>query len=333
MAAKDRTTGHVLIHRLLSLGHRFSFFQAVQLLERYSAGAARIGHQGPADSEAIRLRPDLSLSFPGSDIISIEKIDSAEGSIQRFRITASFLGLYGTVSPLPTFYTEDMLWNEENVRDFLDIFHHRLFSLFYRCWSKYRYYIQFKHAGRDDFSRRMLLMIGLDISATPWRGHVPAIRFLRYAGLLTAHHRSAAGLEAILSDYFDGLPVRITQCVDRWVNVKPDQCNAIGQKNCELGRDLTLGARVFDRSGKFRISLGPVRFKTFVRFLPEGDDYKAFKEIVQIYMLDKLAFDVEVKVLSDDLPLLCLSTEEPVRLGWTSWLLAPADETVSVIFN
>ena len=114
---------------LLKQGHGFSFFQALRLLRR--CGGA--GEESPGDREgadrSLRIRPDLSLGFPASDVARIEE---TPGGPAGYRVTVSFLGLYGASSPLPTFYTEDlideMLADSTTTRDFLDIFHHQLIS-------------------------------------------------------------------------------------------------------------------------------------------------------------------------------------------------------------
>ncbi|MDI6791673.1 MAG: type VI secretion system baseplate subunit TssG [bacterium] len=345
MATQAWTADPPLIRTLLEKAHSFSFFQAVQLLERYclrnqvsARRAARVGYQGPADAEAVRFRPVASLSFPFSDIAAVEKIDPGNDHPPRFRITTTFLGLYGTVSPLPSFYTEDILWKDLDdtcVRDFLDIFHHRLLSLFYRCWSKYRYHIQFGPEGRDEFSRRMFSLVGLSVEGLAGEAGLPAIRLLNYAGLLTQHPRSAIGLQTILAGYFGELPVRIEQCVSRWMRIREQDRNALGQKNCQMKVNLTLGRRVFDRNGKFRICVGPIGWAAFLRFLPEGEDMLTLRKLTQFYLIDKLDFDVKLILKAEEVPLPCLSSLKPAtRLGWTSWLASKRlKDDAPVIFH
>lgn len=345
MAGQAWTADPPLIRTLLEKSHSFSFFQAVQILEHYclrnrgsTRRAAKVGYQGPAEEEVIRFRPVASLGFPFSDIAAVEKIDPGNDHPSRFRITTTFLGLYGTVSPLPSFYTEDILSKDLDdtcVRDFLDIFHHRLLSLFYRCWSKYRYYIQFGPEGRDEFSSRMFSLVGLGMEGLAGEVGLPPVRFLHYAGLLTQHPRSATGLQAILSDYFGGLPVRIEQCTSRWMRIKEEDQNALGQKNCRLKVNLTLGQRVFDRNGKFRICVGPIGWTEFLSFLPEGESMLTLRKITRFYLIDKLDFEVKVIIKGEDMPRPCLSSLKPAtRLGWTSWLVSKRlKEEAAVIFH
>jgi type VI secretion system protein ImpH len=92
---------------LLSHGRCFSLFQAVRLvrhmLEQKSEGAeVKTGARNGLIS-GLRVKPHLSLGFP---LAGVEHIDETEKG--GFTITSNILGLYGSGSPLPTFYTEDL---------------------------------------------------------------------------------------------------------------------------------------------------------------------------------------------------------------------------------
>jgi type VI secretion system protein ImpH len=338
MAYEDRETDHPLIRRIQEEGNRFSFFQAVYLLEQYCnsiSKIARVGNQGPANIECIRFKPEASLGFPASDVVSVEKIDNSGSNLPRFQVTTSFLGLYGTDSPLPDFYTEDIIQadpDESNVKDFLDIFHHRLSSLFYRCWLKYRYYLQFISDGNDEFSKRVFAFVGMGTPGLTEKLKISPIRLLRYVGLFMQQNHSASALEILLSDYFDGIPVKIEECVGRWVKIDEEDRSALGAKNSQLGTKITVGNRVFDRTGKFRVTISISSFKEFTRFLPNGDNFKALKEIIEAFLPSPLDFELELILPGIEVPK--PSLEGSMQLGWTSWSASTQpEESVSVIFQ
>ncbi len=325
MGSETRQSNPGLMQALLDKPHAFSFFQAVQLLQRY-LGGGRVGERSSASQERLRLRPAVSLSFPAADIVAIEAANEKASAQPRFRLTTSFLGLYSSDSPLPTFYTEDLLWKENDqkaVRDFLDIFHHRALSLFYRAWEKYRFDIQFRHEGADDFSRRIYSLIGLGTVQLIESTGLPSVRLLHYAGLITRKPHSASALSGILRDYFKLSDVEVKQCVERWVRIDASQQNRLGTRNCALGRDLSLGAQTRDLSGKFRVVIGPLALKDYLRFLPVSKDYAALVNLIRYYVADRLDFDVEVKLRVGETPPVRLSSQSPLRLGWTSCLPRP----------
>lgn len=316
MADPDRGKDHPLKRTLLQEGHRFSFFQAVRLLQR-GAGAP-VGHQGPVDREAIRFSPVLDLSFASSDVAKITETAGPDGTT-RYDIATTFLSVYGSVSPLPTYFTEELLSQDEESlqKEFLDIFHHRALSLFYRVWEKYRYTARFSSDGSDYFSRRFLSLLGVD--RLPPGHHVEAVRLLGLAGLLTQIPRSAASLRCLISDYFEGIPVRIDSCVGRWLPIPEDQRNRLATRNTRLGQDLSLGGRVFDVSCTFRVALGPLPIEEFMAFLPCGDKMPELRELTDLLNGDGLDYEVELHLVEDEVPPLQLSSPQ-ARLGWSSWL-------------
>lgn len=335
MASQDRTTAAPIIQDLIANAARFAFFQTVRLLEQSHPDQAPLGRVGPAAREPIRLRPSASLAFPTSDVESIEFIGDDDGHCSRFRLTVNFLGLYGTVSPLPVFYTEDIITadlDESNRRHFMDLFHHRLLSLLYRCWEKYRYYVQFRPGATDPFSQRMFALLGLGDPSLREESDLYWPRLLPFLGLLGMRSRSATVVAGVVSHYFGGIPVELEQCVMRWVPFQKEQRNALGRINCTLGEDSTLGTVFRDHSGKCRLHIGPLDFAGFEKFLPIGACYGAVRELMRFSMRDQLDFDVEVWLKADEIPELTLGKNAACRLGWSTWLGPCPDHDVAVVF-
>lgn len=342
MADQDRAPNHSVEEMLVSKARRFSFFQLVRLLERGYRSSARVGYQGPASAEILRFRPDISLASASSDVAELNLVRSSDAAKERYRITTTFLGLYGSSSPLPSFYSEDILWADEDqnrIRDFLDLFHHRLISLFYRCWSKYRYHIQFEYDENDRLTPNLFSLIGLDVNHLSQKTGLPEpIRLLHFAGLINQQPHSASALEGILSEYFDNLPVEIEQCTGRWVPVKQEQLASLGERNCRLGMDCSIGHRVFARTGNFRIWIGPIDYQQFLEFLPDQPNHRVLRSLVSFFTTDHLEFDTAFEVLGP-LPLQLSSKDSErsaPRLGWTSWLFSESpgnDRKETVVFD
>jgi type VI secretion system protein ImpH len=136
----------------------------------------------------------------------------------------------------------------------------------------------------------------------------------------------------VLRDYFALERLDIEQCCERWVAIDQSQQNRLGGRNCSLGRDLVIGRRVRDRSGKFRISVGPVSLKNFVRFTPTGEDFAGMINLTRYVVGDRLDFDLQVRIAADEVPMCKLSSGSPQRLGWTSWFPGVPQRT-SVVFR
>lgn len=305
---------------LLERAPRFSFFQAVRLLQGLFRDAPRVGRQGPVEKERIRFRPVLDFAFATSDIAAIRETELEDGTTGVEMLT-TFLSLYGTASPLPSYFTERLFEQDEDSlqRGFLDLFHHRLISLFYRAWEKYRYAAQYDDTGEDYYSLRLLDLLALDPARFPQGHRVGRQRFLGFAGLLTQVPHSAASLAAALQDYFPDIPVAVESFLGRWVEIPPSDRNRLGRENCGLGRTLTLGERVFDCRCTFQVRMGPMGLADYMSLLPGSDRQRELREIVDVMNGDCLDYQVELQLREDEVPPLQLSTDTS-RLGWSTWL-------------
>ncbi len=337
MPSKKWIASHPLVRIVRKRSSDFELYQLLHLIERIEHETPMLGHQGPVEQEAVRLRPRLALGFPPGDIESADWYENPLDTTGQLQLTVTFLGLYGSNSPLPTHMTERLLREQEDdirVRDFLDVFHHRIYSLLFRVWKKYRYYVTFRSNGTDPISQVNRGLLGLGTRGLDEHLAVSPVRLFRYAGLLSQRPRSAAGLKGQLRDFFEGIPTDVEQCVGRWLTIQPNDRNQIGLGKCRLGRDFLLGERIFDRSGKFRVQLGPVGFDDYCRFLPGSRDVEQLAEVTRFYCQDPFDFDVELTLKGEEVP------ETPVgahgilgRLAWTSWLKSAPCENKSVIFE
>lgn len=324
MASEDWTANGSL-SLLAREARRFSFFQLVRLLDRGCSPQARVGGTGSAFAERLRFRPDLSMAFPLSDVAAVEAIPPEEDRPSRIRITTGFLGLYGSTSPLPIFYTEEMFRrdaDDDPVRHFVDLFQHRLIALFYRCWLKYRYPLQFEDEGRDIFSMRMFSFLGWGVAERAQREGLPAALLIRYAGLFTQKPRSAAALEGLISDVLGGLPSRVVQWAAQWVHIPLEQRIRLGQACGKLGADASLGEKVLSRTTRFRVVLGPMRYSLFVQLLPQERLFRMLQVMIGLFLTDPLEVDTELRVCGEEIPPTQLQFQENggSRLGWTTWL-------------
>src|SRR5689334_3102208 len=99
-----------LAEPVLKAAPHSTFFHILSLLERLSSDAVRIGGDGPPSAERIRFRHDYDLGFSAGDIARAEVRALPRGParvldppIPVFEVTTTFLGLTGTISPLPLY--------------------------------------------------------------------------------------------------------------------------------------------------------------------------------------------------------------------------------------
>lgn len=312
---------------LLTQGREFSFFQAVRLLRHLRP---RRGEPSGDVEPAARVRPNLSLAFPSADIDRITEME--DDGATRYEIVANFLGLYGTSSPLPTFYTEDLLLEDgqdESVsRDFIDIFNQRLYQLLYRTWTRSRWFLQVAEENDPIYLERLYCLLGLGHAAL--RRDMPQARLLlRYIGLLSQFPRSAAGLTALLQDALNDVPISIIPCIARLAEIPVEQRLAMGVANNCLGLDSIVGEQIEDRMGKFRIRIGPLSQADFLRFTPGHVDYDLLIRLTDFYISEPLAYEMELILAADQARTVRLGDASRSMLGVSAWVFS--DESLGEV--
>ncbi|NVN91513.1 MAG: type VI secretion system baseplate subunit TssF [Desulfuromonadales bacterium] len=316
MANTTGQTATLLNNDLLSNGHEFTFPQVMRIARMQLGAGGRDTLPEIPWQKRVRVRPDLSFAFPPADVVRVERDDSD------LLVTTTFLGLYGSSSPLPTFYTEDLMdeasGDSSVSRDFLDILHQRLYQLYFACWSKYRLFIRVAEEKNHLDRERLFCLIGL--GEKELRDSVPdAWTLLRYTGLLTQFPRSAEGLQTLLRDALGILRLEVEQCVLRRVPIPADQRMRMGAPRIRLGTTTVLGSVVSDRMGKFRILIGPLKKRAFDQFLPGAPLYVKLVALVRLYILDPFDFDLKVTLAAHEAGPIRLGDPLGPRLGWTTW--------------
>ncbi|MEX1041270.1 MAG: type VI secretion system baseplate subunit TssG [Pirellulaceae bacterium] len=356
MATPRRRAGASVKRRLLEKSHRFDFFQAMRLLEKIArqeaesqAEARPAGYDGPADREAVRLRVLCSRNFPAGEVYSIvdRKREPGKQTGQgkqtgprdaRFAMIVAFMGLFGPNGVMPLHYTQTILdrvrRKDYALRDFLDLFHHRIISMFYRAWEKYRFPIALERARadrgknpkRDDFTQSLVSMIGLGTGGLENRLEIDDDTLIYFAGHFAHQPRSALGLQQILEAYFS-FPVRVRQFAGHWLYLDPPEQSRLPDRsggfaaNNLLGEEVVLGHRVWNIESRFRLEIGPVDYKQYLRLMPSGDQLVPLAQLTRRYIGTSLDFDIRVVLKKSEVPPCILGREDqPAMLGYNMWL-------------
>lgn len=325
MATHGWGTDRSVADTLITEGHRFNFYQAVRLLEMMAPERSPVGEGVEADAEAVRFRSDVRLDFPAGDVTRVRPPgpDGAPADM-----TVNVMGLAGALGPLPAAYTElilERVWKKDTaLRDFLDIFNHRLVSLLYRVRKTYRLGFDFASPQRGHIARYLFSLMGMGTGSLQARMGVEDRSLLHYTALLAHRPRSMAGLTYLLADHF-GVPVRGVPFRGQWRTIAADQITRLGAggQNRRLGVNAVLGGRVWDQQGKFEVHLGPMAADTLMDFIPTGSAFAPLCELVRFYSGSELDFDIVLQVSPDDPPARALDARRGPRLGWSAWLGGP----------
>jgi type VI secretion system protein ImpH len=299
----------------------FEFFHAVRLIERFT-GRTPVGLFANPREEVARFGANNTLLFPPSEILSLSWREEGPPLMR-----VNFMGLTGPLGVLPLYYTqlvsERIRARDTALRDFLDIFNHRIISLFYQAWEKYRFSVEYERGGRDRFSHHLLDFIGLGTEGLQDRQKVADRSLMYYAGLLAQEPRSAVALRQLLEDYFD-VPVAIEQFAGAWYRLTPEMQCCLEREPSDSERvavGAVVGDEIWDEQTRVRIVLGPLTLDRYLDFLPTGTAFEPLRGLTRFFSGDQLDFEVQLVLKRGEVPVCELGREdaEAPLLGWVSW--------------
>jgi len=354
-----------VIGRLFETSYRFNFFQAVRLLEQLmrqqqrdnslhqsQIGASGVGRDLHPGSEAVRFRALPSLSFPAAAISDLRSVPSSDPFAQAApppEMLVTFLGLTGPNGALPRHYTELLLQRSRekdfSPRDFLDLFNHRLISLFYRAWEKYNWPIAYERAWvegaagePDPITQAVFCLDGLGTPGLRRRLDLDDEVFLYFCGHFAHAPRSALALQCLLSEYMR-MPVDVIQCQGQWLSLEPEDRAFLPSasepkgRNTQLGVNLVIGDRIWDVQSKFRLRMGPLDWPQFRSLMPNGSALRPLCQMTRLYAGATLDFDVQPTLRLEEVPALRLTSdpEEGPYLGWSTWTPSGATTSTRVV--
>jgi type VI secretion system protein ImpH len=309
--------------RLQADPRRHDFFATLRRVDALHADRPRLGQALKATQEALRLGQEPALHFPVSGLSGLER---EQGHLPRLRV--HLFGLLGPNGPMPLHLTETTRQRLRHRDDaallrFLDLFHHRLLSLFFRAWAQHQPAVQHDRPREDRYATWLGACAGLAQALQDGQtaGPVPPQSGLIQAGLLGGRSRHAEGLAKLLTLHF-GVPVRIEQHVAHWLEIDAEDRTALGRVglrgHAPLGQASTVGHKRLDRQFKFRIVVGPLDRARYEAFVQGGVAWRALRQWVQHYAGLDLRWDVQLVLQAAQVPAPRLGPA--LRLGVTSWL-------------
>jgi len=300
--------------------HRFALFAALRLLEQCFADRPRLGESRKAADDPVRIGQTPSLSFAPSDVVGFQLSEGEEPA----HLEQYSFGIFGPNGALPLHLTEyayerGRQREDATFADFVNLFQHRLTSLFYRAWAEAEPTASFDRPESDRFREYIGALLGLGPPSARARDAVPDRAKLSRVGHFAPQSRSAEGLESILSDYF-GLQVEVRQFVGEWMDVPRElYCRAgADPHSASLGLTAALGALSWQCQHKFEIVIGPIALASFADLLPGSRGLAQLAALVRLYTSDEWGWQLRLLLRDVDVPGVRLGSAG--QLGWTTWL-------------
>ncbi len=322
MAGEHRTTIDTVEQGLVELHERtrsFDFVSAVRQLENAYRDKPRVGEAVRVRDDVVRLSQHVSLGFKGH---ALHALTSAAGA-HPHRLHVNFLGLLGSNGPMPLHFTEyadqrARHHSDPTFREFLDLFNHRMLSLFYRASVQFDPAVCFDRPGNNTYEDILGALCGLLPDASAQRDSIPDTAKRHFPGWFGGNAKSPDGIAALITDYFN-LRVNVQEWIGGWLPL-PDEAVARLGNGCEsvqLGRALYVGKRVWSIRHKFKVQLGPLDWDTFSSFKPGGVRSKVIHDLIRNYVGDEWDWDLELILKAEEIRPLRLDRKN--ILGFDSW--------------
>lgn len=297
----------------------FGFYAVLRELECQQENQPGFGETVRPAQDTIRMGQEPTLAFPASSLSGFDRKRAGKPLLN-----VNLFGLLGPNGPLPLHLTEYIRHRQRHAHDeapkeFLDLFHHRLLSLFYRAWANKEPTVQQDKKDRNRFKLYAGSIPGLAGKGLQDRDQMPDSSKLFFAGHLGCQNKHAEGLASIIHDFLK-VPVSITELVGEWLEIPEESYCRLGASSqaAQLSQSAIIGKKSWQCQHKFRIHLGPLDATEFEQLLPEGNNPQILADIVRNYTGFEFNWDVNLILEKTDVPPARLGSHS--RLGWLSWL-------------
>ncbi|MGF6898845.1 type VI secretion system protein ImpH [Paraburkholderia sp. GAS348] len=338
-----------LLPALLVDATKMNFFRFCELIELAAPDRPSIGTTDSPGVEPVRFRSRARLGFPNREIDAVEYDPDNPATPPAVRTT--FLGLYGVDACMPSYFVDEIAQNREGAESmaaFLDMFHHRVVTQYYRVWRKYRYPAGFRKDGTDAISRCLLSFAGLGmaspaiartaslsqgnasgaqgLAAVAPRGHpvgapqglplvVDTRKLLSMLGLVSQKTRTAEGLAGVLQHAVPDAQITVEEFYPAWIG-------AADYPRSPLGEGCLLGRGFYDRANTVRIVITPQTRESVLGLIPGRANHREVMALLRFYLGYEACARLELHVRPELMPEQVLNSDQ-VSLGYTTQLALP----------
>jgi type VI secretion system protein ImpH len=326
LSARDKAlplnSDRALLPVLLDNATRMNFFRFCELIDLCAPGKPPLGATDSLAMEPVRFRSKARLGFPNRELDAIEYDPDNPARAPAVRTT--FLGLYGVDARMPSYFVDEIAQNRDGAEPlaaFLDVFHHRITTQYYRVWRKYRYPAGFRNGGTDEISQYLLSFAGLGIGAPAIAQSVGVRKLLSMLGLAGQKTRTAEGLAGVLQHAVPDARITVQEFYPVWTRAE-------GAEQGTLGDGCLLGRGFFDRSNTVRVVITPSTRESVLGLIPGHVTHREVMTLLRFYLGYEAQAHLEMHVGAALMPAQLLNSDQ-VRLGYTTRLPQPAERDLA----
>ncbi|MDR0633222.1 MAG: type VI secretion system baseplate subunit TssG [Holosporales bacterium] len=272
------------VKRLIAAPYNYEFTKAVHILRRFFR-LLPVQHGGAK----IRFRAMVRYATSPAEVHKIEIKGKGSGTFQPI-LWVNFTGIAGRQGPLALIYTERVFRNlragDTALSSFLDIFNHRIISLFYESNNGIPGYADIPVT--DSLIGDLITSFGGVDSAANNSASDLLKYLISYKCMFWQRIRSTTNLKQILCSFLDA-SICISEFCGDFFAISAQEVTRIGGglgNMNTLGADSTLGTRVWRQNVCIKIVISEVTWEKCATFNPykRGENFEHLVRLCRAYV-------------------------------------------------
>lgn len=258
------------------------------------------------EHDLVNIQSHITFGHKASGVQQV--VQMADGKYNILLNNLSLAGMYGA---LPDTYGEEIADRKnQDMRDFLDIFHHRLMGLLYRFYRKNRIFLGSKNVKNNIIGKILHNLTGLSLFQKQFQFQETGVFPL--FNLFWKNGTSIAGVQELIRGYFH-VKTKVVPFLGGWIYPDKDVLSYLSKSYQALGKSLFIGRKTWDDTYGFTVCVGPMDFETYVSFIPPTQqNFPILKQLVFYYIDNSYHVRLQLHLKSD--------TVSALRLGKRSYL-------------
>ncbi len=308
------------LEEMITDPQKYDLLRAIYLLERIASYKEKNLDEKEVRKQ-IRIKGVTTLNFESSDVSSIQYDKKKKDLIT---LATPFFSFTSNSGPLPQTFCELILDRDRKkdyaTSDFLDIFLHRLVTLFYQGKKKRDPSLAWEKDSQTSIEKIVDSLASLGRSSTEFKTFSD-VQWLRHAGIFGGAPRSSSNLITLIRNRMNLNHINCCEFTGSWSDIALQQSSLrAGYESAVLGKNAVLGKKSWNLSSGLLIEIKKLDMRTFLSLLPTGKKYAELVKLIYRFLPRNISILLKLYLGQKDKKNCKLSKQSTMRLGWNSWL-------------
>jgi type VI secretion system protein ImpH len=262
--------------------------------------------------DLVNIQSHITFGHKASGVQQV--VQTADGKYNVLLNNLSLAGMYGA---LPDTYGEEIAdRRNQDMRDFLDIFHHRLMGLLYRFYRKNRIFLGSTNVKNNIVGKILHNLTGMSLFHKSFQFQETGIFPL--FNLFWRNGSSISGVQELIRGYFH-VKTKVVPFLGGWIYPDKAAVSYLNKSYNTLNKSLFIGHKTWDDTYGFTIRIGPLDFNQYLTFIPPmQQNFPILKQLLFYYIDNSYHVRLQLHLRSDTVPALHLGKQS--FLNFTTWL-------------